>query len=86
MSNPTADVSVRVAWVDDAPAIADLQLRAWRDRYADLVPPEALPTDVEAAAASLAGVPGLTRRCAQPGDGGPGAQPGRGLRHHLPGG
>ena len=50
MNSPTADVSVRVAWADDATAIADLQLRAWRDLYAGLVPVEALPTDVEAAA------------------------------------
>ena len=52
MSSPTADVSVRVAWSDDAPAIAELQLRAWRDKYADLVPAEALPSDVETAAAA----------------------------------
>ena len=30
VSSPTADVSVRVAWADDAPAIAELQLRTWR--------------------------------------------------------
>ena len=52
MSGPSADVSVRVAWADDAPAIADLQLRAWREMYAGVVPAEALPTDVEAAAAA----------------------------------
>src|SRR6478735_5695122 len=52
MSSPTADVSVRVAWADDAPAIAELQLRTWRATYADLLPADALPTDVEAAAAS----------------------------------
>jgi GNAT superfamily N-acetyltransferase len=51
MSSPTADVSVRVAWSDDAAAIAELQLRTWREVYAGLVPVEALPTDVEAAAA-----------------------------------
>lgn len=45
MSGPTADVSVRVAWADDAPAIADVQLRAWPEMYADLVPAGALPTD-----------------------------------------
>ncbi len=50
MSSPTADVSVRVAWADDADAIAELQLRTWRTTYADLVPPEAIPTDVAAAA------------------------------------
>jgi GNAT superfamily N-acetyltransferase len=52
MSSPTADVSVRVAWSDDAPAIAELQLRAWREKYAGLVPAEALPSDVETAAAA----------------------------------
>jgi GNAT superfamily N-acetyltransferase len=50
MTSPTADVSVRVAWVDDAHAIAELQLRTWRATYAGVVPGEALPTDVEAAA------------------------------------
>ncbi len=45
MSKPTADVSVRVAWADDADAIADVQVRAWRDRYATLLPAEALPSD-----------------------------------------
>lgn len=39
----TADVSVRVAWAEDAPALADLQLRAWPALYAGLVPAEALP-------------------------------------------
>jgi GNAT superfamily N-acetyltransferase len=43
MSSPSADVSVRVAWVDDAPAIAELQLRTWRAVYAGLVPAAALP-------------------------------------------
>jgi GNAT superfamily N-acetyltransferase len=47
MTTPTADVSVRVAWADDAPAIAALQLRAWREMYAGLLPAEALPSDVE---------------------------------------
>lgn len=50
MSSPTADVSVRIAWSDDAPAIAELQLRTWREMYAGLVPPESLPDDVDAAA------------------------------------
>lgn len=48
-SRPTADVSVRVAWADDAPAVAALQVRGWRDAYADLIPAEelaALPVDV----------------------------------------
>ena len=45
MSGPTADVSVRVAWADDAPAIAEVQLQAWPQMYGDLVPAEALPTE-----------------------------------------
>ncbi|MDP3894515.1 MAG: GNAT family N-acetyltransferase, partial [Nocardioides sp.] len=42
MSSPTADVSVRVAWADDAAGIAQVQARAWRAAYHDLLPPEAL--------------------------------------------
>lgn len=38
MSTPSADVSVRVAWSDDAEAIAALQSRAWATSYAGLVP------------------------------------------------
>ena len=38
MTSPGADVSVRVAWADDAPAIARVQLRAWPMLYGDLVP------------------------------------------------
>lgn len=49
-AGPGADVSVRVAWADDAPAIAELQLRTWHEVYAGVLPPDALPTDVEAAA------------------------------------
>ena len=45
MSLPTSDVSVRVAWADDAEAIARVQVRAWPALYGDLVPAEALPTD-----------------------------------------
>jgi GNAT superfamily N-acetyltransferase len=48
---PTADVSVRVAWADDADAIAAVQVRAWPDLYAGLLPAELLPSDVEALAA-----------------------------------
>jgi ribosomal protein S18 acetylase RimI-like enzyme len=47
-----SDVSVRIAWSDDAPAIAELQLRSWREAYAAVVPADALPTDVEAAASA----------------------------------
>ena len=50
MSSPTADVSVRVAWADDAPAIADLQLRAWPEMYGGLVPADAFPSGPEATA------------------------------------
>jgi GNAT superfamily N-acetyltransferase len=38
VSTPTADVSVRVAWADDAEAIAAIQARAWATSYAGLVP------------------------------------------------
>ena len=48
---PTADVSVRVAWSDDADAIAAVQVRAWPELYADLVPAGVLPTDVDVVAA-----------------------------------
>jgi GNAT superfamily N-acetyltransferase len=45
MSNhdhPTADVSVRVGWADDAVGIAQVQVRAWRAQYAGLLPAEVL--------------------------------------------
>jgi GNAT superfamily N-acetyltransferase len=38
VSTPSADVSVRVAWADDAEAIATIQARAWARSYAALVP------------------------------------------------
>jgi ribosomal protein S18 acetylase RimI-like enzyme len=38
----SADVSCRVAWADDAPAIAAVQVRAWRASYADLLPADLL--------------------------------------------
>lgn len=41
-SRPSADVSVRVAWGDDAAAIADVQVRAWRQEYAGLLPADLL--------------------------------------------
>jgi GNAT superfamily N-acetyltransferase len=34
MASPTADVSVRIAWTDDAAAIAGVQVRAWGAAYA----------------------------------------------------
>jgi GNAT superfamily N-acetyltransferase len=52
MSTPTADVSVRVAWAADAGAIAGVQVRAWREGYAGLLPPQVLDSlDVDAFAA-----------------------------------
>ena len=48
---PTADVSVRIAWADDAGSIAAVQVRAWPELYAGLLPAEAFPTDVEAVGA-----------------------------------
>jgi GNAT superfamily N-acetyltransferase len=59
------DVSVRVAWADDAPAIARVQLRAWPELYGGLVPAEAIPSGPEAEeAAAAAWVQSLQR----PGD------------------
>jgi ribosomal protein S18 acetylase RimI-like enzyme len=37
-----ADVSCRVAWADDAPAIAAVQVRAWRASYAGTLPDDLL--------------------------------------------
>lgn len=55
MSTPTADVSVRVAWSADAPAIAAVQVAAWREAYAQLLPADVLEAlDVEAFAAQWA--------------------------------
>ena len=45
----TADQSVRVAWAADAPAMADVQVRAWQRAYQGMIPPEALDTDAVAA-------------------------------------
>ena len=39
------DVSVRVAWADDAESIAGVQVRAWSQMYDDLLPADAIPTD-----------------------------------------
>lgn len=50
MSSPTADVSCRVAWADDAPTIARLQLATRRADLADLLPPGALDFDPDVAA------------------------------------
>ena len=54
MASPTADVSVRVAWADDAVAVARLQARAWQATYSGLLPAQALDLDVEATAQAWA--------------------------------
>lgn len=36
-----ADVSVRIAWADDAPAIAEVQSRSWAEQYAGILDDEA---------------------------------------------
>ncbi|HEX6518173.1 MAG TPA: GNAT family N-acetyltransferase [Nocardioidaceae bacterium] len=50
---PTADVSVRVGWADDAAGIAAVQVRAWRQEYAGVLPGDVLealdPSDFAAA-------------------------------------
>jgi GNAT superfamily N-acetyltransferase len=62
MSSPTADVSVRIAWADDAEAIAQVQVRAWQASYAGLLPAEALDLDPEQT------VPVWREALARPGD------------------
>ena len=52
MSNPGADVSVRVGWADDAVDIASVQVAAWRREYAGILPEELLDSfDVDRFAA-----------------------------------
>ena len=46
MSSPSADVSCRIAWADDAPALARLQQRARARDLAALLPAEALEADL----------------------------------------
>ena len=65
MANPTADVSVRIAWSDDAPAIAAVQLRAWPEVYGAVLPPEAIPSGPEAEAQAAAA---WRESMAKPGD------------------
>jgi len=59
----TADVSVRIAWDDDADAIARLQGRAWQQSYAGVLPPELLAGFDAAAVAE-----GWRSALARPGD------------------
>jgi ribosomal protein S18 acetylase RimI-like enzyme len=54
VSSSPSDVSVRVAWADDAPAIAAVQLRSWQQRYAGLLTASELPSGPEALAAAAA--------------------------------
>jgi ribosomal protein S18 acetylase RimI-like enzyme len=65
MSSPGADVSVRVAWADDAEAIAAVQLRTWPSTYGDVVPADQLPSGPEAEA-QVAGA--WRQSLASPGD------------------
>lgn len=46
-SGPTADVSVRVAWADDAAAVARVQVATWPEQYAGLVDPADVPSGPE---------------------------------------
>lgn len=65
MSLPTSDVSVRVAWADDAPAIAATQVRAWHASLTGVVPADQLPSDpaqVEPAWHQALVAPGDARR------------------------
>lgn len=49
---PGPDVSVRVAWADDAAAIAAVQVAAWRREYAEVLPVDLLESlDADALAA-----------------------------------
>lgn len=41
---PGPDVSARLAWPDDAPAIARLQLASWQQAYAEVIGADALAT------------------------------------------
>lgn len=41
-SGPSADVSVRVGWGEDADGVAGVQVRAWRREYAVVLPAELL--------------------------------------------
>lgn len=55
MVTPGPDVSVRLAWPDDADAIARIQLAGWREQHADVLGPEALASLDPAQAAAAWG-------------------------------
>jgi GNAT superfamily N-acetyltransferase len=57
MASPTADVSVRVAWADDAAAVADLQVEVWQASYAVALD----PTETAAAWTAAMRAPGDAR-------------------------
>lgn len=60
MSSPAADVSVRVGWADDALEIARVQVAAWRQEYAGVLPSDVIEElDVDRFAAAWHD--GLTR-------------------------
>ena len=82
--SPSADVSVRIAWADDADAIAAVQVRAWRGCTPTWSPPARCPP-TRRAGPRVARVAGPPRGRPPPGAGGPGAQPGRRLRPDRPG-
>jgi GNAT superfamily N-acetyltransferase len=42
VNGPSPDVSVRLAWADDADTIAAVQVRAWRGAYEGVLPAEVL--------------------------------------------
>jgi ribosomal protein S18 acetylase RimI-like enzyme len=42
MTSPSADLSVRVAWTEDAEAVGAVQARAWREEYAGTLPSDVL--------------------------------------------
>ena len=66
MSATTADHSVRVAWASDAPAIAAVQVRAWRERLAGTVPDDLVSELLPADPADL--VPAWEAALTTPGD------------------
>ena len=72
---PTADVSVRVAWADDADAIAAVQVRAWPEMYAGLLPAHAFPTDDRWLARMADALAGDRVACASGEEHGPDGEP-----------
>jgi len=60
MTESGPDVSVRLAWADDAAGIAEVQVRAWRSAYAGLLPDEVL-ADLDAEDFAAGWHVGLTR-------------------------